>query len=88
MSRMDVVTFKKNEKTGKIFPVRLGSATEGKEPGTYNLYLDAIPAPENGQYRMAVVHQRERGEAPARSQSSGGSRPTDLDDQIPFGPCF
>lgn len=57
--RMDVVSFKQTA-TGKTFAIRLGSAVEGKKPGTWNLYLDAIPAPVEGQYKLSIVPPREQ----------------------------
>lgn len=65
--RMDVISFKEG-KNGKMFAVRLGSAVQNKKGDGYNCYLDAIPAPVDGQYRISVVPQREKprgsGEAP------------------------
>lgn len=61
--RMDVVTFKKTS-TGKTFAVRLGSATPNKDETGFNLWLDAIPAPEDGQYRMSIVPQRQKSDRP------------------------
>ena len=42
--RLDVIAFREG-KGGKPYAVRLGAAVEGKKPGTWNLYLDAMPAP-------------------------------------------
>lgn len=78
--RMDVVQFKKT-KNDKTFAVRLGSAVRSKNGDGWNLYLDAIPAPEEGQYRLSVVpsrEQRDTGRAPHQP------RRDDLDDEIPF----
>ena len=72
----DVVMFKQT-KTGKTFAVRLGSAS-ARDDGGFNLYLDAIPAPQEGQYKLCVVPRRER--AAAQAQSSGN----ELNDEIPF----
>lgn len=57
--RMDVVSFKQTS-TGKTFAVRLGSAVASKKGDGWNLYLDAIPAPVDGQYRLSVVPPREQ----------------------------
>lgn len=54
--RMDVVAWKQT-KNGKWFAVRLGSAAQNKKGG-WDLYLDAIPAPVDGQYRMSLAEQR------------------------------
>lgn len=75
--RMDVVTFKENSKTGKVFAVRLGSAVASKKGDGWNLYLDAIPAPVDGQYRLSVVPQREK-------QQRQPGQDDDLSDSIPF----
>ena len=73
--RMDVVAWKQT-KNGKWFAVRLGSAAQNKKGG-WDLYLDAIPAPVDGQYRMSLAEQRQR----EGGKPSGGD---DLDDKIPF----
>lgn len=81
--RFDVVTFKETQ-GGKTFAVRLGSAVKSKKGDGWNLYLDAMPAPIDGQFRLSVVPPREQG------QQSGGSRPRgatpDDGDSIPFAP--
>lgn len=56
--RMDVLSWKQT-KNGKWFAVRLGSAAQNKKGG-WDLYLDAIPAPQEGQYRMSLAAQREK----------------------------
>jgi len=73
--RMDVVTFKET-KTGKTFAVRLGSAVKSKKGEGWNLYLDAMPAPIEGQYRLSIVEPRQQQGAPSKAN--------DLDDPIPF----
>lgn len=75
--RMDVVTFKQT-KNGKTFAVRLGSAVQSKNGNGWNLYLDAIPAPKDGQYRLSVVPLREQ-----RAQRQPGED-DDLNDSVPF----
>lgn len=74
--RMDVVTFKET-KNGKTFAVRLGSAVASKKGDGYNLYLDAIPAPVDGQYRLSVVPPREK-------QQRQPGQDDDLNDSVPF----
>lgn len=61
--RMDVVQFKKTQ-GGKTFAVRLGSAVPSKNGPGFNLYLDAMPAPVDGQYQFCI--------APPREQRGGG----------------
>jgi hypothetical protein len=78
--RFDVVTFKETQ-NGKTFAVRLGSAVKSKKGDGWNLYLDAMPAPVDGQFRLSVVPPRER-------QDDGNSRKPapagDDGDGIPF----
>lgn len=59
-TRLEAVQFKKTQ-SGKIYAVRLGSAVPNKNGDGYNIYLDAIPAPEDGQYKLAIVPQRQKG---------------------------
>lgn len=81
-NRMDVLSFKE-KKGGGYFAIKVGSAVPGKKDGEYNLYLDAIPAPVEGQYRLSVVHQRDK-----QPQASGGapaaSERDDMDQDMPF----
>lgn len=74
--RMDVVSFKKTQ-GGKTFAVRLGSATKNKDGDGWNLWLDAMPAAVDGQYRLAVVPPREKKAEGAQSRDA-------LDDSIEF----
>lgn len=76
MSRMDVIAFRQSQ-SGKTYAVRLGSAVPKKQGEGYTLYLDAMPASENGQYVLSVVPPREQ-----RQQQSEPDRP--LDDRVPF----
>jgi hypothetical protein len=84
--RWDVLAFKE-KKGGGFFNVRCGSATPGKQEGSWNLWLDAIPAPVEGQYRLSVVPPRERPRG-AEQASNAGQGPVDLGDDIPFNPEF
>jgi len=59
----DVLSFKKT-KTGKTFAVRLGSAKQS-DNGNWNLYLDAMPAPVEGQYQLTIAPRRERDDGSA-----------------------
>lgn len=71
--RYDVVAFRKTQQ-GKTFAVRLGSAVQSKNGDGWQLYLDAIPAPVDGQYVLSVVPPREQRQ----------SRSTALDDEVPW----
>lgn len=57
--RLDAIAFKKGQ-NDKTYAVRLGSAVPKREGPGYTVYLDAIPAPENGQYVISIVPQRSR----------------------------
>lgn len=81
--RMDVVTFKET-KNGKFFAVRLGSATQNKNGDGYNLYLDAISAPIDGQFRMSIVPQRDRGDGTPTAKTAADKKAAGIDDDIPF----
>lgn len=71
----DCVQFKKT-KNDKPFAVKLGSAKK-REDGGFNLYLDAMPAPVNGQFELQIVPQRER----MRPSPAGTD---DLNEPMPF----
>lgn len=57
--RMEVVQFKKLQ-SGKWFAVRLGSAVPDKDGTGWNVYLDAMPAPDGGQFKFSIKPPRER----------------------------
>ena len=79
--RLDVIAFREG-KGGKPYAVRLGAAVEGKKPGTWNLYLDAMPAPVEGQYKFSIVPQREKREG---SQTPPGTpHRDDMDQDVPW----
>lgn len=83
ITRYDVIYFKEG-KGGKTYAVRLGSATPGKKPNTMNLWLDAIPAPVEGQYKLSVVPPRDK----PQGAQTGSQGPADMGDEIPFAPEF
>ena len=58
--RMDVIAFKKGA-NDKTFAIRCGSAVAKREGPGYTVYLDSIPAPENGQWVLSIVPQRTSG---------------------------
>jgi hypothetical protein len=81
--RFDVVTFKETQ-NGKTFAVRLGSAVKSKKGDGWNLYLDAMPAPVDGQFRLSVVPPRERQDGDSGGSRGGSPRAQNPDDSIPF----
>lgn len=80
-NRRDVICFKEGA-GGKTFAVRLGTAVDGKKEGTINLYLDAFPAPVDGQYKFSVVPQRDKTQS--APPASGTPPRDDLDDTVPW----
>lgn len=78
MSRMDVIAFRKGP-NDKTYAVRLGSAVPKKQGDGYTLYLDAMPAPQDGQYIMSVVPPREQ-----RPGQQVDNRRQTADQDVPF----
>lgn len=76
---MDVVSFKKTQ-SGKTFAVRLGSATPNKDGNGWNLWLDAMPAAVEGQFRLSVVPPRDNKQGGNGGQGGGSG----LDDEVPY----
>lgn len=74
-TRWDVLSFRE-KKGGGFFKIKCGSATPGKEAGSWNLWMDAMPAPVEGQYRLSVVPPRDK---PQGSQTASNA-PPDGDD--------
>lgn len=72
--RWDVVSFRKT-RNDKTYAVRCGSAVQ-KQDGGWALYLDAMPAPVDGQYQMNVVRPRQQQSRPANNDGP--------DDEVPF----
>jgi hypothetical protein len=78
----DVISFKKT-KADKPYAVKLGSAKK-RDDGGFSLYLDAIPAPENGQFIMAITPRRESAQQPRGVAQATREPARQLDDEIPF----
>lgn len=76
----DVLAFKKT-KSDKTYAVKLGTAKR-RDDGGFQLYLDAMPAPENGQFQMTVAPRREQGVSNSSRAQRDFNAP--LDDTIPF----
>ena len=75
----EVLAWRKN-RDGKLIPVRCGYA-KPREDGGFTAYLDAMPAPENGQWALTIAKKRKRpADAPQTTRASGGG----LDDDIPW----
>lgn len=83
--RFDVIQFKKSQ-NDKTYAVRLGSAVQSKNGVGWNLYMDAFPAPVDGQFKFSIVPQREKkddGETYVDGVRKGPPR-DDLDEDVPF----
>lgn len=80
----DAIFFKKG-RSGKSFAVRLGTALKSDQHEGFTAYLDALPAPVDGQYIISIVPPREKKEG---TQGASGTPPDrkedDMDDSIPF----
>lgn len=57
--RYEVVSFRKTP-AGKTFAIRCGSAVKRTQGDGFQLYLDAIPAPIDGQWQLVVQPPREK----------------------------
>ena len=80
-NRYDVGQFKKTPQ-GKVYFVRLGSATPDQQKTGFTIYLDALPLPDgNGSVRFSLVPPREQGNRPVAQ-----SRPAPQDDQFEDNP--
>lgn len=72
--RFDCIRFIKNEKTGKTFAHRLGSATR-RDDGGFSVFLDSLP-PDG---RFAITPPRPKAEAKPDANASAA-----FDDEVPF----
>lgn len=75
MNRMDA--FSARESNGKTYFTRLGVAFEAKDGNGWNLLLDAMPAPVDGQFKIMLRPPREQSDRPSRADEP-------RDDDIPF----
>ena len=83
--RYDALTVR--ETNGKSYFTKIGAAFKNRSGNGYTLMLDAVPASNDGQYRILLTEPKEREE---RSGGNGGSgnasrgRATvdDLDDDV------
>jgi hypothetical protein len=81
---LDILAFRE-AKGGKKFAIKCGSASLNKDEDGYNCYIDAMPAPVEGQYRIALVPRKEKGEQKQGTQTASQG-PADLGDDVPFAP--
>lgn len=98
MDRFDILTAR--ESNGKTYFTKLGAMFPNRNGDGFTIVLDAIPASQEGQYRLiAKVPQQRDGrqqdnarQQPARQQARGGGGRSpqyheDLGDDAPFMTC-
>jgi hypothetical protein len=80
--RLDALTVR--ESNGKSYFTKVGAAFPNRDGKGWTVLLDAMPAPNDGQFKIMLREPLPRDGAPrqAPAQQSGGF--DDLDDQIPF----
>lgn len=86
-NRLDAMIGKTYEKNGetKTQWTRVGVAWQTKGGTGYNLLLDAIPAPEDGQYKILLMEPRQNDNG-RQQRSQGSSGYAGPEDDIPFSP--
>lgn len=81
--RYDALTVR--ESNGKSYFTKLGAMFPNKSGDGFTLVLDAVPASNEGQYRILLVTPKDRTDAPQQSRQSRNNFATDdLDDSIDF----
>ena len=82
VTRLDAMSAR--EKDGKTYWNRVGVAFPAKQGPGWTIYLDSIPAPVEGQFKIMLMAPK-----PKEGQSSGGgyAGPSSANvDDIPFSP--
>lgn len=83
--RYDALTVR--ESNGKSYFTKIGAMFPNKNGDGFTLVLDAVPASNEGQYRILLVTPKPRdGQSGQRSEGnqSRGSFADDLDDDVPY----
>lgn len=73
--RLDAMSAR--EKDGKTYWNRVGVAFPAKQGPGWTIYLDSVPAPVDGQYKIMLMAPKPRGDSATNAAPSG-------DDDIPF----
>lgn len=79
-TRLDAMTVR--EKDGKKFWTRLGVAWPAKQGPGWNVVLDAMPAPADGQFKIFLMAPKPRDGANTDTGRAAGSN--DDFDSVPF----
>lgn len=85
-NRLDALSVRETD--GKSYFTRIGVAFENKDGKGWSVLLDAMPASNDGQFKIMLREplprdDRERSATNDRQQASKAAR-DDLDDEIPF----
>lgn len=82
--RLDAVMGRKSKDGQKTHWTKIGAAFPNKQGEGYTVVLDAIPAPEEGQYRISLFVPKPK-EDDGRGKGGKRADPNEpLDDSIPF----
>lgn len=77
VTRLDAMSAR--EKDGKTYWNRIGVAFPAKQGPGWTLYLDSIPAPNDGQFKIMLMQPKPRDGGGSSGGPAGG-------DDIPFAP--
>ncbi len=86
VTRLDAMSVR--ERDGKSYWSRVGVAFPAKQGPGWTLYLDSVPAPVDGQYKIMLMEPKPRDAVSREGAGSvGGGSPFPPDDrEIPFAP--
>ena len=84
--RLDALTVR--EKDGKSYFTKIGAAFPNRDGKGFTVLLDAVPASDDGQYkimlRVPLPKDGAQRDQQHRDRLGNGPRADDLDDQVPF----
>lgn len=84
--RMDALTVRE-DKNGKAWFTKVGSAFPTRDGLGYSVLLDAMPASVDGQYKIILTVPKPKDNDRPSGGNTGGGRKSDPDsDGIPFSP--
>lgn len=84
--RMDALTVRE-DKNGKGWFTKIGSAFPTRDGLGYSVLLDAMPASVDGQYKIILTVPKPKDDNRPSGGNSGGGRKSDPDEEtIPFRP--
>ena len=81
MERLDALTVR--ESNGKSYFTKIGAGFPNKDGKGFTVLLDAVPASNEGQYKIMLREPLPK-DGQRGGQQSGGSNYADLDDDIGF----